>query len=205
MSKRRMLDLFCKAGGSAVGYHRAGFEVVGIDREPQPHYPYTFLQEDALEAIGRIGCDFDCIHASPPCQAYSRATAWRGRRADHPDLIGVVRELLLQTSKPFVIENVQEARNLLNQPIMLCGTMFGLPIRRHRYFEIPSFAWFLTPDCQHRASDYSHDHGSKQSESVYRDAMDCQWMTVHESRQAIPPAYTEFLGRQLLLALRNSN
>lgn len=193
-----LLDTFCGAGGCSVGYHRAGFDVVGVDHKPQPHFPFEFHQADALEFIAQYGREFDVIHASPPCQAYSRATAWRGNRTTHPDLIAVVRTVLIEAGALYVIENVQEARRLLHEPLMLCGTHFGLPIRRHRYFEIPVLGMILTPTCQHRKGDYAHDHGGKQTESQYRDAMQCEWMTVHEAREAIPPAYTEWLGRRIL-------
>ncbi len=198
MSGPRLLDLFCGAGGCGMGYARAGFEVVGVDIKPQPRYPFEFIQGDALEYLAAHGRDFDAIHASPPCQAYSRATAWRGKRSSHPDLIAVVRELLERSGVPFVIENVQDARPMLRWPQLLCGSMFGLRVRRHRYFETPSLPLVLVPGCRHRGNDYSHDHGAKQTERAYADAMGCEWMTVHEARQAIPPAYTEFIGRQLL-------
>jgi len=194
----RLLDAYCGAGGAAMGYHRAGFDVVGVDIAPQPHYPFEFHQGDAIEYIREHGHEFDVVHASPPCQAYSRATAWRGSRADHPDLIAATRRALLATGRPYVIENVQEARALLRRPIMLCGTHFGLRIRRHRYFEVSVLGVVLTPTCQHRPTDYAHDHGGKQTEAQYRDAMDCQWMTVQEAREAIPPAYTEWLGRRIV-------
>jgi len=181
-----------------MGYHRAGFEVVGVDINPQPRYPFEFHQADAL-TFPLDG--FDVIHASPPCQAYSQATAWRGRREDHPDLIGAVQERLRASGAPYVIENVEAARGLLLNPLMLCGSMFGLPIRRHRYFEVPVLGLVLVPPCQHKASDYNHDHGAKQTESVYRDAMGVGWMTVVESREAIPPAYCEWIGAQLLRVL----
>ncbi len=182
-----------------MGYLRAGFtDIVGVDIKPQPRYPFEFVQGDALEYLAEHGSKFDLIHASPPCQAYSRATAWRGTRSNHPDMIGSVRIELVETHTSYVIENVQEARVLLRNPIMLCGSHFGLPIRRHRYFEIPSLGLVLTHVCRHLASDFSHDHGGKQTESVYRDALGCTWMTVQDAREAIPPAYTEWIGRQLL-------
>ncbi len=195
----RLLDLFCGSGGASMGYVRAGFEVVGVDIMPMPHYPFEFCLADALEYLLNGGWKgFDCIHASPPCQAYSRSTAWRGNRASHPDLIAATRDAIEATGLPYVIENVQEARHLLRFPLMLCGSMFGLPIQRHRYFECPALGLVLLPDCRHRPEDFSHDHGKKQTEAVYRDAMGCDWMTVHEARQAIPPAYTEFLGLKLM-------
>lgn len=203
----RLLDLFCGAGGAAVGYHRAGFDVVGVDIRPQPNYPFRFMQGDALTWLWSDSPNywkFDAIHASPPCQHYANVTAWRGNQNDHPDLIGPTRELLEQTGLPWVIENVGEAP--LEHPFMLCGTALGLRVRRHRYFETnwidytESFGW--SEPCRHRHDDYAFDHGAKQPESIYRDAMGVEWMTVEESREAIPPAYTEFVGHQLLAHLK---
>lgn len=196
-----LLDLFCGAGGCAVGYHRAGFDVVGVGIRPQPNYPFRFVLADALEYLREHGHEFDAIHASPPCQAYSRATAWQGDRSSHQDLIGATREGLARAAVPYVIENVQEARRLLRGAVMLCGTAFGLPLRRHRWFELSVPVRELVSPCQHRRGDYSFDHGAKQTEATYRDAMGCRWMTVHEARQAIPPAYTEWVGRQLIRAV----
>lgn len=202
-----LLDLFCGAGGCSVGYHRAGFDVIGVDHEPQPRYPFQFVQADALAYLGDrwlayrydgCGFAFHAIHASPPCQRYSRATAWRGKRSDHPDLLPRVRELIEAVGVPYVIENVQEARRHLHDPFMLCGSMFGLKIRRHRFFQTSFVMPLEIPPCQHRRDDFSFDHGGKQTESEYRAAMGCDWMTVHEAREAIPPPYCEFIGRQLL-------
>jgi len=216
MKRPKLLDTFCGGGGCSVGYYRAGFDVVGVDIKPQPHYPFPFILGDALDVLARLVAgeaiqasdgewytlnDFVAIHASPPCQRYSRVTAWRGNRLDHPDMIGAVRSILMQVAVPYVIENVQEARSLLISPFMLCGTHFGLPIRRHRYFESPMLCPLLTPTCQHRDTDFAHDHGGKQTETQYRDAMGCDWMLVQEARQAIPPAYTEWIGRRLLEVL----
>lgn len=192
----RLLDLFCGAGGAAMGYHRAGFDVVGIDRRPQPNYPFAFIQADALTPPADLRA-FDLIHASPPCQAYSEATDWRGSRDDHPALIGDVREMLQASGVPYVIENVTGARMALQNPVMLCGSMVGLPIRRHRYFEAPGLPFGLQPPCAHESTDLAFDHGYTAPESEYRDAMGCGWMTVKESREAIPPAYTEYLGKRM--------
>ncbi len=156
-----------------------------------------FIQADALEYCREHGREFDAIHASPPCQHFSCATAWRGSREDHPDLIAATRAVLLATSLPYVIENVEDAARALQFPMLLCGSQFGLPFRRHRLFECPS-VFMLTPHCQHRDDDFSFDHGGKQTETVYRKAIGCDWMTVKESRQAIPPAFTESIGRQLM-------
>lgn len=200
IKRPKLLDLYCGAGGCTKGYQRAGFYVVGVDNLPQPHYcGDEFIQADALEYLQNNNvAEYVAISASPPCQAYSRATAWRGDRATHPDLIAVTRQALLDVGVPYVIENVQEARRLLINPIMLCGSHFGLPVRRHRYFEAPVLGLVLSPTCQHRDSDYAHDHGGKQTETQYRDAMQCEWMTVQEARQAIPPAYTRWLGQQII-------
>jgi len=206
-ARPKLLDLFCGAGGCACGYTRAGFDVTGVDHVPQKRYLLSgatrFVQTDALEYLAEHGREYDVIHASPPCQAYSRATAWVGDRSSHPDLIAAVQRLLAASGRSYVLENVQDARHLLHEPVMLCGTMFGLPFQRHRYFECPWLPFELQPDCQHRSGDYSHDHGAKQTESVYREALGCDWMTCHEARQAIPPAYCEWLGRRLITIFEN--
>src|SRR3972149_6341276 len=129
MNKPSLLDLFCGAGGAARGYQRAGFYVVGVDIKPQPHYcGDEFYRADAL-TYPLDG--FDAIHASPPCQRYSWC-ALQKYRINHPDLIGAVRYELVKSGKPYIIENVAGARKLLLNPIKLCGTMFDLPIWRHR-------------------------------------------------------------------------
>lgn len=222
--KPRLLDLFCGAGGAAMGYHRAGFEIVGVDIKPQPHYPFGFVQENAFEYVAFHGAEFDVIHASPPCQAYSEATPIE-HRANHPDLIGPTRAVLLAIGKPFVIENVESARARLVNPILLCGTMFGLPIWRHRYFEIyPPRFWLVPPCCHDRTPiDLGGEFvqvpvlctgggdGRRQSRKNHRPrgrvrdirlAMGIDWMTQGELTEAIPPAYTEWIGRQLIEVLR---
>jgi hypothetical protein len=200
--KPRLLDLFCGAGGAAMGYHRAGFDIVGVDIAPQPNYPFEFVQTDAVETL-KLGFPlegFTAIHASPPCQHYANVTRWKGDQDNHPDLIEPTRRLLWQTGLPWVIENVRTTH--LNADYMLCGTAFGLPFRRHRHFETNWSGATMNYGCQHQPADYSFDHGAKQPESVYRDAMGCEWMTVLESREAIPPAYTEFIGAQLLAHIK---
>jgi len=208
--KPRLLDLFCGAGGCTRGYQEAGFYVVGVDINPQPNYcGERFLRRDALEKLELVvhanahsRHPFSAIHASPPCQHYANVTKWRGSPDDHADLVAPTRELLEAIGLPYVIENVDKAP--LRADFVLCGTMFGLPIQRHRYFETNwvdhTEHWgTLSPaPCGHHPDDYSFDHGAKQPESVYRDAMGCEWMTVQESRQAIPPAYTRFIGTHLL-------
>ena len=208
-TRPRLLDLFCGAGGAAMGYHRAGFEVVGVDIKPQPHYPFEFHQADAL-TYPLDG--FDVIHASPPCQRYSVATVFHpGRQAQHPDLVGPVRERLIVAGVPWVIENVMGAP--LRNPVMLCGTMFeGLRVYRHRNFEAhPPIYWPppLGPHTHRAAEPGRHvpDHGWMTVAGHFSDvraaseAMVIDWMSRDELRQAIPPAYTEWIGRQLLLAL----
>lgn len=207
----RLLDLFCCAGGAAMGYHRAGFDVVGVDIEPQPNYPFEFHQADAL-TFPLDG--FDAIHASPPCQAY---TALRGRQGDrkYPDLVDETRKRLRAANVPFVIENVPGAP--LDNPIQLCGSGFGLSVLRHRLFET-NFP-VMSPGCAHggHAKKYRiRQHGreyptafayvygggqSGQTAAEWRDAMGIDWMTVDELSQAIPPAYTEHIGGYLMQAV----
>lgn len=154
MDRPRILDLFCGAGGAAMGYHRAGFDVVGVDIRPQPHYPFEFHQADALDVLDcetQSGREwnwrrFDAIHASPPCQRYSTATKRNGTQGDHPDLIAETRLLLRATALPYVIENVVGAP-LIN-PVLVCGTRLGLAaggyrLRRHRIFETNWPIWPL--------------------------------------------------------------
>lgn len=204
--KPRLLDLFCGAGGAAMGYHRAGFEVVGVDIKPQPRYPFEFIQDDAIRyaSCGDMR-QYAAIHASPPCQAYS----WSAKRWNKAweDKVDETREILSWTGKPYVIENVLGAP--LQYPVMLCGTMFELGVIRHRYFEInPRHAW-LVPDCQHNGSvsdgDYvtvaGHGGDGKAALHLWKAAMGIDWMTKEELTQAIPPAYTEWIGRQLLKAV----
>jgi len=199
----RLLDLFCGAGGAAMGYHRAGFdEIVGIDINPQPRYPFTFIQADALEPPVRLGA-FDLIHASPPCQAYSVATLDNSK---HPDLIELAR-LLIQ-HKPYVIENVVGAP--LDGYLRLCGSMFGLQIQRHRYFEMSFPAW--SPPCSHNWKDgrpwtVTGDGGGHKSAHSWKPGPLEQWQELMgmpwtqrkaEISEAIPPAYTEYIGEQFL-------
>src|SRR5262245_17239275 len=151
----RLLDLFCGAGGAAMGYHRAGFdEIVGVDIKPQPRYPFTFVQGDALEYVKAHGEEFDAIHASPPCQAFSSMTRGRWKDRKHPNYIATVRELLGETGRPWVIENVPGSPLYTMQTMQLCGTQFSLQtsegsqLRRHRWFESP-FIFSLMPPCTH--------------------------------------------------------
>lgn len=203
----RLLDLFCGAGGAAVGYYRAGFtEIVGVDICPQPRYPFQFVRADALHPPLRLA-DFDAIHASPPCQAYIRSgTVAKARR---PRLIEPVRAMLQDSGRPYVIENVPGAP--LVAPLVLCGSMFGLAVRRHRLFEAPS-VFALVTTCDHSrpiTGVYGNAHGKRgawrgmlaSDAATWGTAMGIDWMTPRELTQSIPPAYTEFIGRQLLAGL----
>lgn len=225
MARRRLVDLFCKAGGAAEGYRRAGFEVLGIDIEPQPNYPFEFIQADALAFMDRLLAGgtwewkglglFDAFHASPPCQAYIRSgqVAKDGR---HPKLIGPTRKLLEATGKPYVIENVPGAP--LRPDLMLCGSMFGLEVRRHRLFESNMNLPPWTPPCDHSkpiTGVYGHPHGQggawrngkrpmlPSDLPTWSRAMGIDWMTAAELAAAIPPAYTEFVGERLLAAIES--
>ena len=192
-----------------MGYYRAGFtDITGIDNRPMPRYPFEFIQADALEYLAKHGHEYDVIHASPPCQRYSEITPV-DRRDDHPDLIGPVRELLRKIGNPYVIENVRGARDYLENPLMLCGSMFGLGVRRHRFFEIHPETIYFTLACNHsKRPVYLNGcghvrRGEKKPKSVRlaSEAMKIDWMIFDELREAIPPAYTEFIGHQLLTAL----
>lgn len=189
----RLLDLFCGAGGAAVGYAQAGFSAItGVDIVPQPHYPFDFLQADALEYLAAHGQAYDAIHASPPCQRYAPVTRWRGTPDAHPDLLQPTLTALQWYAVPWVVENVPGAP--MPRALCLCGSMFGLPIKRHRLFAVswPFFA--LLPVCTHRnLLPFAH-----KAERQYADAMGCPWMTKREAREAIPPAYTRYLGTHLL-------
>ena len=209
----RALDLFCGAGGVSMGLHRAGFEVVGVDIRPQPHYPFEFHQGDALEFCRDHGCEFDFIHASPPCQKYTRMNrgllASQGRQKDHLDLVADVRRAIKGTGKPYSIENVEGAP--LESPQRLCGSSFGLLVQRHRLFEC-SFSW-LAPECRHETyvrdkpplhrlvgssyvvGCYGNGRGKGDDMALWSRAMGINWMTRKELSQAIPPAYAEFIGR----------
>lgn len=208
-----LLDLFCGAGGAAMGYHRAGFEVVGVDIAPQKHYPFEFHQADALEYCAEHGKEFDAIHASPPCQRYS-ATKSLTRRI-YQKLIEPTRRVLIESCKPYIIENVVGAP-LLN-PTLLCGTMFGLQTYRHRLFET-SFEIPFFLHMTHGATKDDMKWPSKQlmgymvqvvghprykgAAKRYREAMQIDWMSSDEITEAIPPAYTEFIGKHLIRYLQ---
>jgi DNA (cytosine-5)-methyltransferase 1 len=204
----RLLDLFCGAGGAGMGYHRAGFEVVGVDIKPQPHYPFEFHQGDALEYLAEHGREFDVIHASPPCQAYSRIAAL-ATAEDYPKLVEPVRTALIKSGLPYVIENVPGAP-LLN-PMLLCGTMFNLPLYRHRLFETNFPLPFIWEAPHGKKQDRIHGKDRRRDIVLvvgkgqykgYRkrasEAMGIDWMLEQELAEAIPPAYTEYIDKQLM-------
>lgn len=197
-----------------MGYHRAGFEVVGVDIKPQPNYPFDFLRYDAIEALKLTNwvmmqmSSFDVIHASPPCQTFTRAKHLRdaqGSKTQALDLLELTRQLLIATGKPYIIENVPGAP-LLN-PVTICGSAFGLKVRRHRCFE-SNIALFGTT-CDHRAQGrpvgvyhVMNDNipkGGRTAKTLEEGqaAMGIDWMNWNELKESIPPAYTEFLGKQL--------
>lgn len=214
-NRPRLLDLFSGAGGAAVGYSRAGWDVTGVDLAPQPRYPFAFHRADALAYLTEHGHEYDAIHASPPCQAYS---ALRNRHPDrtYPDLVAATRTALVASGRPWVIENVPGAP--LHHWIALCGTMFGLRVYRHRRFETSCFLW----QPQHPEHPVHRLGGLQQRGrkthylaggfvtitgnvgSYCGPAMGIDWMTGEELSQAIPPAYTAFIGSHLLAALEEA-
>jgi DNA (cytosine-5)-methyltransferase 1 len=200
----RLLDLFCCQGGASMGYHRAGFEVTGVDINPQPRYPFLFYKADAIEFVKKHGHKFDAIHASPPCQAHSKAQ--RIQANEHPDLIEPTREALQASGRPWVIENVVGAPLL--SPVELCGAMFGLRTYRHRLFET-SFTAETPEHPEHtapltkmgrplKAGEFMHIVGHFTGTDQAREIMAMPWATREGLREAIPPAYTAYLGRQLI-------
>ena len=210
----KLLDLFCCAGGAATGYYRAGFDVVGVDIVPQPHYPFQFIQANALDLAPELIQSFDAIHASPPCQAYSDLAKRNGNGHLWPQLIEPMREILEASGRPYIIENVEGSP--LKNFIVLCGTMFPeLRVLRHRLFETNFFV-FVPPHPPHplvHTLDRRKNHYGRTDEwldyvtvtgggnctiAAARDAMGINWMTKKEINEAIPPAYTELIGRSLM-------
>lgn len=202
---KRALDLCCCAGGATRGLQQAGYHVTGVDIRPQPHYcGDAFILGDAL-TVDLAG--YDLIWASPPCQAFSELTPMEAR-TNHPDLIGVIRSRLQAQPAPYIIENVEGARYRLHNPFKLCGSMFGLNVWRHRYFEIGNVdLFFLVPPCNHseppvmpsgrgmRKIDGVRWNGSTVAD--IRAAMAIDWMVGDELTEAIPPAYSRFLAEQI--------
>lgn len=221
-TRPRLLDLYCGAGGAGYGYHLAGFEVVGVDVKPQPYYPFMCWRIDAIEALEAIiekpqwFGHLDAIHASPPCQAF---TVYGNNKAhvrdDHPDLVEPTRARLEKTGLPWVIENVPGAP--LIDPITLCGTSFGIPVRRHRLFE--SNVELTSLPCDHeRFTDRVYPGSSNRPNGrtvanigeyrvpleEQRRCMQIDWMPLAELSQAIPPVFTEHIGKQLLAHVRET-
>jgi hypothetical protein len=211
-----LLDLFCGAGGAAMGYHEAGFDIVGVDIKPQPDYPFPFIQADALEYLATEPDDwYHAIHASPPCQASCNLTKGTNAGREYPQLIPQTRELLAQTGLPTVIENVQGAA--IRRDLTLCGEMFGLDVIRHRYFEC-SFPIMALEHVPHRGRVRGWRHGKyfdgpyvavygkgggKATLAEAQAAMGIDWTeNLVSINEAIPPAYTQFIGEQLLDELR---
>lgn len=219
MSRPLLLDLFCGAGGASVGYHRAGFDVTGVDIEAHPDYPFEMLERDAMSVLADVDYldRFDVIAASPPCPRYSVATP-QGNRADHPDLVAPVRRMLQAWGGTYVIENVPGAP--LIDPVVLCGSMFGLQVRRHRLFE--SNIRLEQPECRHGRQGQVYgvygQHGDKRGAvprpngssrgmkardvAHAQEVMGIDWMTEwSDLADAVPPSYTEYVGAQLLASL----
>ena len=219
----RILDLFCGAGGAAMGYHRVFPDavIVGVDINPQPRYPFMFEQGDVMDLTSAYINGFDFVHASPPCQRYSDLAKRNGNAHEWPDLVAPVREYLQAAGRHYVIENVEGAP--LIDPITLCGTMFaGLRVLRHRLFECYGFH---VPQPTHPTHPlvFTHDkrkahYGKLDQATAFvqvtgggnctvankRSAMGVSWMTGHEANEAIPPAYTEYIGHQFALTLERA-
>ena len=198
--KPRLIDLYCCAGGASMGYALAGFDVVGVDIDPQPHYPFPFIRADVTAMDPRFIATFDAAAASPPCQRYSNAQRLMGN--EHPDLVEPTRALLKKAGVPYAIENVVGAP-LIN-PVELCGAMFGLKVYRHRLFEC-SFPVDVPDHPQHVAplrktgrkpgpGDFMHVVGNFSGVAQAKEAMGIDWMVRDELREAIPPAYTKHIG-----------
>ena len=218
MSQPEVLDLFCCAGGAGAGYARAGFEVTGVDIVDRPRYPYRFVKADALEHLATLIASgeierYALVHSSPPCQAYCTLTkgTHRDRDNDHPRLYEPVRDLLAASGVPYVIENPAARPD-----VVLCGDMFGLGVIRHRNFELGGWFTLVPPHTRHRGrvrgwrhgayfegpyvAGYGHG-GGKASVSELQEAMGIDWTDVREElTEAIPPAYTEWIGSAFLEA-----
>ncbi|MEW2487384.1 SAM-dependent methyltransferase [Streptomyces sp. NPDC048411] len=204
----RLLDLFCCQGGSGKGYTDAGFDVTGVDKGPQPRYPFRFIQADAIAYVLAHGAEFDFIHASPPCQHDSKCQRIQGNA--HPDLIAPTRAALETTGRPWVIENVGDAVPKLREPVMLCATMFGLDNYRHRFFE--TGGGFTLPQPGHPVhtvpqakmgrpvppGHFGQYVGNFSGVQAARDVLGVPWMNRDGIRECIPPAYSEHIGRAFL-------
>ncbi len=207
----RLLDLFCGQGGAGYGYFMAGFDVTGVDIRPQPRHPgcMEFVHGDALEYLKAHGHEFDAVHASPPCRAYTRARGAATGRYHHPDLVGAVREALVRTGRPWVIENVVGAP--MRGPVLLCGTMFGLRMYRHRLLEfspgrrapmeVPSHPVHTVRTARMgrrpQKGEFWSIAGNFSGVEEAGIAMGMEWADQDGLRQAVPPAYTRWAGERM--------
>lgn len=214
MSRRPLLlDLFCGAGGAAMGYHRAGFDVVGIDLNPQPSYPFPWYRADWAVGLAELADVVDVVHASPPCHDHSRLAGFRGKDGTG-ELLPRVVDALVELGRPWVVENVDTHHVVMaGWWFTLCGSAFGLRVRRHRRFG--SSHLMLAPPCAHRvqgtpAGVYGHGGATATSEgkpalaSQYGELMGMPWARPAEIAQAIPPVYTEWIGAHLITALEEA-
>ncbi len=219
----KVLDLFCCAGGAGMGYSLAGFDVVGVDIAAQPEYPFAFIQGDALKYAKEHGHEFDLIHASPPCQHFTKYNNCRkDLKERYEDLIEPTRQVLIELRKPYVIENV--VGSPLLSPVVLCGSMFALDVRRHRLFE--SNFEIYQPKCNHKLWEPNRFPGGRSRErgnarvlcrgtvevgrwnipiQTQQAAMGITWITdLRKLSESIPPAFTKFIGEQALLSFSHS-
>lgn len=207
MRRPRLLDLFCGQGGAGMGYMRAGWDVTGVDIDPQLRYPFEFHQLDALKFLLEHHHEFDAFHASPPCQAFTNAQRIQGN--DHPDFVKSIRAAFDLIGKPYVIENVEGAP--LRAPVVLCGAMFGLRTYRHRLFEsnmpieAPAHPEHVARNTKMgrrvQPGEFMHVVGNFSGVELAREVMGMPWATRDGLREAIPPAYAEHIGRQLIATL----
>lgn len=208
-SRPRLLDLFCGQGGAGAGYDAAGFDVVGVDLVDQPRYPFRFVQADALTFLTENAGRFDAVHASVPCQAYSRSRTVQGNT--HPQMIGDVRDALEGTGLPWVIENVSDAAGHLRDPVMLCASAWARRTYRHRLFEsnvpLPD-----GPGCRHQGRQAKMGRPAADGEALVlvghfpqvdlaRRAMGMPWASRDGIAQAILPVYADWVGRQLMASI----
>jgi DNA (cytosine-5)-methyltransferase 1 len=210
IEKPKVLDLFCGAGGCGAGYHRAGFYVFGIDIADQPKYPYDFARADWKDALDAIGHLFDFVHASPPCQNYSLTSVLHDN--DYPELVDDVRTALVKLGKPYVIENVRGAP--LKEPLLLNGSVFGLFVHKPRLFEcsfdvpqprIPPTPAPVKMGRKVRKGQYIQPIGNFSGAQYAREQMEIDWMTRDELAQAVPPAYTKYIGKHWMDNIWNSS
>ena len=215
MSKPKLLDLFCGIGGTGMGFHRAGFDVVGVDLYPQPDYPFEFHQGDALDFLAEHWREFDAVAGGPPCQASCTLTKGTNKGREYVQLIPETRRLMRATGLPSVIENVQGSD--LRRDLTLCGEMFGLGVLRHRYFEVSGFDATAPAHKPHRGRvrGWRHgtyydgpyvavygDGGGKGSVQEWQAAMGIDWTDDRKAiAESIPPSYSEHIGQQLMAQL----